>query len=137
MKWNTEQGSRREVGVADENVQTKSKLAMCLEQYQATYVSLCEAYASYQEVRELLEALREDPQKVGDLPLTLKVGNLQVPLTNPPDAQSREALVEDALAFLGTEVVGLWNAAHRVTTEAVEHCEAAVRQAETHEAAAQ
>lgn len=91
--------------------------------------------ASYGLARRLYQALSdgEDPDLTG-IGMKITFGDShEIPV---PFSADRERLMEDVVSaanFLGQEIFRLWGEMHRVTGAAVDHCQAAAKQADAPE----
>ncbi len=86
--------------------------------------------AQYADARDTLVAMQagnELPE--GHLQQSLRIGGVSVNVSLPEDTAQLMALVQDAVASLGEEVVRLWGEAHKITTAGVGHCGAAAARA--------
>lgn len=114
----------------------RPKLEVALDNLVDLTSRLQAASQAYRQARSLLEQLTANPDApIEDAGLLLVVGELQLPLSLPADAQQRLSLLDDAVQNLGTMLVGLWLQAHETTTSAVAHCNAAQAAAQAQAAA--
>ena len=108
----------------------RPKLDIALDNLGDTFNRLVSASRSYQTAKGLLQQLSGMPDTpIEGAGLTLRIGELELPVPFPDSAQQRLALLEDAVQSLGQEIVRLWNVAYETSKAAKEHCDAAMAQA--------
>jgi len=109
----------------------RPKLEVCLESLMECATQLDRASKLYQQVNGALQTAHADPEQIAttELGLQLVIGGLAVPVPMPSEQGQRLAYIEEAVNFLGEDVIRLWNRVYEIGNEAVNHCNAAARAA--------
>jgi hypothetical protein len=117
-----------------ETTTQKPKLEKCLDDLQLSCRQLREISGAYQQMKALLQQAAEDPSKIDmsqfNPVMTIPGTQFQVPIPMTTDSAQIVEAVQNGAAALGEQIVGLWAEAHRITTEANQHCQAAAAAAE-------
>jgi|GEM_PF-6839131 len=83
---------------------------------------------AYASARTLLSELEGDADvNLSELGMSLRLGEVSIPIPVPTDRESLIGQVADAAGFLGNEIVRLWNELHTTSSEAKQHCDAAAQ----------
>ena len=90
-----------------------------------------ETSRSYQVAQQSLAALDGDePVNLEGVGMNLRFGDTVIPVPLPTDQQALADRVADAVAFLGAELVDLWDSVYHVSAAAKRHCDDAAARAQ-------
>lgn len=112
----------------------KPKLAECMEALGSLSQQIEAASHNYKQAKTLLMQARSEPGSIDlaqfEVRLHIPGTDYDVPLDYSGNTeQAVVSAIESAAAALGAKLVALWEDAHAVTCEAVEHCRAAAEAA--------
>ena len=96
--------------------------------------AISETEQSYQVAQQALSQLDSgEAVNLEGVGMNLQFGDTTIPVPLPTDQAALADRVADAVSFLGTELVRLWNEVHATAAAAKQHCDEAQARAQVQE----